>query len=60
MFFTKNTTVFMFQYNLWDLNIIGISGALFIKFEILNPQTKFKGGARDVNNIWVSEIIFMK
>ena len=44
------------NYNLWDPNIVDISGALFkLSLSILFCQ--HEDGARDVYNIWVIEII---
>ena len=47
--------------NLWKSNIVDISGAL-IKFNlsILILNSQHEEGARDVNNIWVSQITYHK
>ena len=44
--------------NIWGSNIVAISGSLFI-LKIQYCQTQCEGGARDVNNIWVPEILFL-
>ena len=44
--------------NLWDSNIADISGALFIlRHQYEYSRTRCEVGARDVNNIWVAEVI---
>ena len=46
--------------NHFNPNIFAISGALFtlaIQYEFI--QTQFEEGARDVNNIWVTVVIFL-
>ena len=50
-----NNDIFQ-NYNLCDSNIVDISGALFI---LKITQTQFEVGARDVNIIWVAEIIWL-
>ena len=43
--------------NLWDWNNVDISGALIVMKFSLRLLKQGKVGARDVNNIWIPEII---
>ena len=44
-------------YNIWKPNIVDIFGALFtLSLNKLILTSQYEEGARDVNNIWVSEI----
>ena len=55
----RNNTVFYRSCNLWEQNNVYVTSALFI-LRIHFTQTLCEEGARDVNNIWVPEIICLQ